>query len=142
MKLQSLKTITCHLQALPECCGNTPENNCNPGAIRNNHHNKQIIIIITTTTMIIIMMTIDQGQYWGCLASQLDSARLSHFECWGRERVGEERLREVMIMMIMTIMFIMVIMIVMSNMKLQDVYDNDVGEERLKWEDCDNHDNE
>ena len=35
-----------------------------------------------------------QGQYWGCLAPQLDSARLSHFECWGRERVGEERLRE------------------------------------------------
>jgi len=36
-----------------------------------------------------------QGQYWGCLAAQLDAARLSHFECWGRERVGEERLREV-----------------------------------------------
>ena len=41
-----------------------------------------------------------QGQYWGCLAAQLDAARLSHFECWGRERVGEERLREVVVIII------------------------------------------
>ena len=46
---------------------------------------------------------IKKGQYWGCLAAQLDAARLSHFECWGRERVGEERLREVVIIIFILI---------------------------------------
>ena len=52
---------------------------------------------------IILIKILMQGQYWGCLAAQLDAARLSHFECWGRERVGEERLREVMIMILIRI---------------------------------------
>ena len=66
----------------------------------------------------------EQGQYWGCLAAQLDAARLSHFECWGRERVGEERLREVtLVLMTMMIMMIMMTMIIMRLV---------LGEERLR----------
>ena len=53
-----------------------------------------------------------QGQYWGCLAAQLDAARLSHFECWGRERVGEERLREVGIVVTLVTLIIIAIVIV------------------------------